>query len=82
MTTNETSSQLKSFIEKIEGLEEEKTEVAKLIRDAFLEAKFSGFDPKIMRQVLKCRKMGKEAYLEQEHLLGSYLATIGTLNSA
>ncbi|TGW15339.1 DUF2312 domain-containing protein [Candidatus Hepatobacter penaei] len=76
MTTDEKSTHLKSLIEKIESLESEKTELLSLIRDAFAEAKFAGYDPKIMKQVIKCRKMGKDAYLEQEQLLGTYLAAL------
>jgi len=79
MTAEPTHNQLKSLIEKIESLEAEKAEVANLVRDAFLEARLAGFDPKIMRQVLKLRKMKKHEYLEQEQLLGTYLSAVGML---
>jgi uncharacterized protein (UPF0335 family) len=81
MTDQNAPSQLRSLVEKIESLEDEKAEVAKLIRDAFAEAKMVGYDPKVLRQVLKCRKMGKDAYLEQEHLLGTYLGALGLLDA-
>lgn len=76
------SNQLKSLVEKIEGLEAEKMEIQALIRDALLEARVAGYDPKIIRQVLKCRKMKKHEYLEQEQLLGTYLAAVGLLKEA
>ena len=48
---------LRSFIERIERLEEERVTIAVDIREVYAEAKASGFDPKIMRQVVKLRKM-------------------------
>jgi uncharacterized protein (UPF0335 family) len=73
----QTAHQLKAAIEKIERLEDEKTELMQTIRDVFAEAKGFGFDPKIMRQVLKLRKMKREEYLEQEQLLETYLNALG-----
>ena len=71
------SAQLKSFIERIERLEEEKAEIGDQIRDVFAEAKGTGFDIKIIRQVLKIRKMETQERLEQEELLDLYLAALG-----
>jgi len=71
------SAQLKSFIERIERLEEEKAEVSEQIRDVFAEAKGTGFDVKIIRQVLKVRKLEAQERLEQEELLDLYLAALG-----
>lgn len=76
-TVDDKPNQLKSLIEKIEALEAEKAEISNLIRDAFIEAKLGGYDPKIMKQVLKCRKMKKNEYLEQEQLLSTYLSAVG-----
>ncbi|MBY0264075.1 MAG: DUF2312 domain-containing protein [Holosporales bacterium] len=73
----QTAQQLKNFIEKIERLEDEKSELLETIREAFSEAKGFGFDPKIMKKVLKLRKMKREEYLEQEHLLETYLSALG-----
>jgi uncharacterized protein (UPF0335 family) len=47
------------------------------IRDIFAEAKGTGFDPKVMRQVLKLRRMKREEYLEQEQLLETYMSALG-----
>jgi uncharacterized protein (UPF0335 family) len=71
------SGELRQFIEKIEGLEEEKTELMEAIREVFAEAKGSGFDVKIMKQVLKMRKMKQDELMEQEELLTLYLQALG-----
>ncbi|MBY0293535.1 MAG: DUF2312 domain-containing protein [Alphaproteobacteria bacterium] len=76
------SGQLKSFIERIERLEEEKAELGDQIRDVFAEAKGSGFDIKIIRQVLKIRKMETQERLEQEELLDLYLTALGMVSSS
>lgn len=69
-------TQLKQFLERIEYLEEQKASVSADIRDVFGEAKASGFDVKIMRQVLKVRKMNREELAEQEELLNLYLQAL------
>ena len=51
--------QLKSLIERIERLEEEKRALGEDIKEVYAEAKGTGFEPKIMRQLIKIRKMGK-----------------------
>jgi uncharacterized protein (UPF0335 family) len=69
--------QLRSYIERIENLEEEKAVLAADIRDVFAEAKANGFDVKIMRQVLKLRKMDKDDRDETETLLDLYKRALG-----
>jgi len=71
------AERLKSFIERIERLEEEKAALAGDIREVFAEAKGAGFDTKIMRQVLKLRKMEHDDRQEQEHLLDLYKRALG-----
>ncbi len=71
------SAQLKSFIERVERLEEEKAAIAEQIREVFGEAKGMGFDIKIIRQVIKIRKMETQERLEQEELLDLYLSALG-----
>lgn len=71
------SAQLKSFIVRIETLEEEKTALGEQIRDVFAEAKGTGFDVKIIRQILKIRKLETQERLEQEELLDLYLTALG-----
>lgn len=68
---------LRSFIERLENLEEEKKSVADQIRDVMAEAKGEGFDTKVIRQVLKLRKMQAHDREEQEQLLDLYMSAIG-----
>jgi uncharacterized protein (UPF0335 family) len=68
---------LRSFIERIERLEEEKKALAADIKEVYAEAKGVGFDTKTMRQVVKLRKIDKEDLDEQEALLDVYLRAIG-----
>ena len=60
------STKLKSYIERIERLEEEKKGLSSDITDLFSEAKSNGFDVKTMRQVLKLRKMGHVTIVKRE----------------
>lgn len=71
------AEQLKSFIERIERLEEEKKALAEDIKDIYAEAKGAGFEPKIMRQVIRLRKMEEHARKEQEALLDLYTHALG-----
>jgi uncharacterized protein (UPF0335 family) len=68
---------LRSFIERIEHLEEEKKNIADDIKDVYAEAKGSGFEPKIMRQVVRLRKMETADRQEQEALLDLYSHAVG-----
>ena len=68
--------QLKSFIDRIERLEEERTALTADIREVFSEAKGTGFDTKIMRQVLRMRKLDKAEFQEQEAMLDLYLTAM------
>lgn len=77
-TTKGVSAQrLKSFVERIERLEEERKNLGADIREIYSEAKGGGFDAKIIRQVVKLRKMGKADREEQEALLQVYLDAVG-----
>ena len=68
---------LKSFIERIERLEEEKAGLAGDNRDVYAEAKGEGYEVKVMRQIVRLRKMDKGDRDEQEELLDLYKAAIG-----
>lgn len=63
---------LRSFVERIERLEEEKAALAADIREVYSEAKGTGFDVKILRQVVRLRKMDVTERQEQEDLLDIY----------
>ena len=68
---------LKSFIERIERLEEEKRVLGSDIKEVYVEAKGTGFEPKIMRQIIKIRRKDKEEVDEEESLLDLYKRALG-----
>lgn len=68
---------LRSFIQRIEKLEEDKAAIAADIKDVYAEAKGSGFDTKIMRKVISLRKMETQARREQEELIELYMSAMG-----
>ena len=74
--------QLRSFIERIERLEEEKRTLSADIKDVYAEAKGSGFDIAIMRQIIRIRRMDQDDVEEQETLLDIYKRALGMLPSA
>ena len=69
--------QLRQFIERVERLEEEKKGIADDIRDVYAEAKAVGYDPKIMRQIVRLRKMKPDDRSEQEMILDTYKSALG-----
>jgi uncharacterized protein (UPF0335 family) len=71
------AGQLKSLVERIEKLEEEKTALTADIREVYAEAKGVGFDTKIMRQVVRMRKMETADRQEAEAILDLYLSALG-----
>lgn len=70
---------LRLLIERIERMEEEKKGILDDIKDIYLEAKAVGYDPKIMRQIVRLRKMKPDDRREQEMLLETYMAALGIL---
>lgn len=71
------AERLKSFVERIERLEEEKAALASDIRDVYAEAKASGFLVKVLRQVVRLRKMDQADRREQEEILDLYKRALG-----
>ena len=69
--------QLKAFVERIERLEEEKKATSDDIRDVYAEAKANGYDPKIMRMIVRLRKMETHTRQEQDAVLETYRAALG-----
>ena len=67
-----TGKRLQSFVERIERLEEEKSNLLEDIKDIFTEAKAAGFDVKTMRKVVKLRAMDADKRREEEELLDVY----------
>ena len=72
-------SQLKSVIERIERLEEDKAAVSADLKEVYLEAKGNGFDVKVLRKVVRLRKQDKAKRQEEEALIDLYLSAIGGL---
>src|SRR5215469_8902371 len=68
---------LKSFVDRIERLEEERSALTADIREVYSEAKGQGFDTMIMRQVVRMRKLDKADFQEQEAILDLYLNALG-----
>ena len=68
---------LKSFIERLERLSEEKNNINFDIKEVFSEAKSSGYDTTIMRKILALRKMNVDERIEQETLLKTYKNALG-----
>ena len=77
--TSAAQGRLKSFIERIERLEEDKAAVANDMKEVFSEAKGEGFDVKILRKVIRLRKQDKVKREEEEALVDLYLSAIGGL---
>ncbi|HEX4302869.1 MAG TPA: DUF2312 domain-containing protein [Rhizomicrobium sp.] len=68
---------LLAYCERIERLEEEKKALADDIKEVYSEAKGTGFDTKILRQVIRLRKMESADRQEQEAMLDLYLSALG-----
>ena len=71
------SDRLRAFVERIERLEEEKSALAADIREIYSEAKSSGFDTKVLRQVIARRRKDKAEIEEMEALLEMYESALG-----
>ena len=71
--------QLRSIIERIERLEEEKKTIADDIRDVYAEAKGNGFDVKALRTIVRLRKQDANERAEQETILETYMQALGML---
>lgn len=71
------ANKLRQYIEKIETLEVEKIEIQEHISDVFGQAKSDGFDPKIMKRIIKLKKMKTEDRETEDFLLDSYMLALG-----
>jgi uncharacterized protein (UPF0335 family) len=82
MTATKTSfahGQLKSIVERIERLEEEKKTIAGDIKEVYAEAKANGFDTKILRKVISLRKKEATERAEEQSMLDVYMAALGMI---
>ncbi|MFT6657105.1 DUF2312 domain-containing protein [Maritalea sp.] len=73
--------QLRSFVERIERLEEEKKSISEDIRDVYGEAKGNGYDVKVLREVVKLRKQESHERQEHEAILDLYKHALGMIPS-
>jgi uncharacterized protein (UPF0335 family) len=73
---------LRSFVERIERLEEDKAALAADIREVYAEAKAGGFDPKIMRQVIRMRKVDADDLAAEQATLALYARALGLAREA
>ena len=73
------ADRLKSFVERIEKLEEERKAIGGDIRDVYSEAKGGGFDVKVMRKVVSLRKMDAADRDEEEAILDVYKQALGMI---
>ena len=71
------AEQLTQIIERVERLEEEKRALMADIKDVYAEAKATGFEPKIMRQVIQLRAMDRDLLSERDALLDTYRDALG-----
>ena len=71
--------QLKSIIERVEKLEEQKAEVVSDIKDVYAESKSNGYDVKALRTIVRMRKMDASDRSEQEMILDTYLQALGII---
>lgn len=74
-----TKHALKAFIDRVENLEGEKADVAEGIKDVYAEAKGSGFDTKIMRQVIRRRKLKRAERDELDDMIEVYEEAVESL---
>ena len=70
---------LRSLVERIEKLEEDKAAIAADIKEVYAEAKAQGFDPKIMRKVIALRKKEAAERAEEKAMLEVYMGALGMI---
>jgi uncharacterized protein (UPF0335 family) len=78
-STSFAKDQLKSIVERIERLEEEKKSMSDDIRDIFAEAKGNGFDVKALRAIVRLRKKDPNQRQEEETILEVYMQALGMI---
>ena len=76
-TVQVAADQLRTIIERIERLEEEKKEVAEQIKEVYAEAKGNGFDTKTLRKIVALRKKDPNERSEEEAMLDLYMHALG-----
>jgi uncharacterized protein (UPF0335 family) len=77
--TKFSKDQLRSVVERIERLEEEKAGIAADVRDVYTEAKGNGYDVKALRTIVRLRKQDANERAEQETILETYMHAMGMI---
>lgn len=77
MAQSVAADQLKSIIERVERLEEEKKAIGDDIKDVYAEAKANGFDTKVLRKIVSLRKQDRDQRMEEEAILELYKQALG-----
>ena len=72
-----TAEELRQFIERVESLEGEKSDIAEQIKEVYAEAKGRGYDTKVMRKVIALRKRDADDIAEEEAVLEMYKEALG-----
>ena len=75
------AGQLRSIIERIERLEEEKKTISDDIKDVYAEAKGTGFDTKALRKIIALRKKDEQERMEEEAVLDTYMIALGMIRA-
>lgn len=79
---NAVEERLVQYVDDIENLELEKSEIALRIKEVYDQAKIDGFDTKILRQIIRLRKMDPSERDEQQSLLHTYMQVLGMYSSS
>lgn len=74
-----TNNQIKSIVERIEALEDEKALLAQDIKEVYSEAKGNGFDPKIIKKIVALRKQDAQKLKDEQALIATYMDALGML---
>ncbi len=77
VTTEQAQSRLRSIIERVENLEEEKAGILEGIKEVFAEAKGEGYDVKVLKKVIRIRKQDRAKRQEEEAILDLYMTALG-----
>jgi len=77
----DSAAELRSYIERIERLEEEKAVIASDIKDVYGEAKGTGYETKALKKIVALRKMDKDERMEMESILDTYMAALGMIEA-
>ena len=74
---NNAQQHLKSFVERIERLEEEKAGISNDIKEVYAEAKGNGFNTKVLKEIIKLRAMSEGERIERDALIATYMHALG-----